>query len=112
MDEVSDHVRKVEIEKSEYLPGDDESSEDDEEAAEKKAKFKEFKKKFTTGEYVAHVIEGNKNILQRDFDELVIGDDGDSETSNFTESEEEDSYDDEGSDGELQRKKPRFPRGL
>ncbi|KAF0887599.1 hypothetical protein E2562_002316 [Oryza meyeriana var. granulata] len=99
MVEASDHVRKVEIEKSEYLPGDDESSEDDEEAAENKAKFKEFKKKFKTGEYVAH----------RDFDELVIGDDGDDETSNFTESEEEDNYDEEGSDGELQRKKPRFP---
>lgn len=53
---------------SDYLPGDDESSDIDEEAAENKAKYKDFKKKYMLGEYLAFADGDNISMTKKDME--------------------------------------------
>ncbi|KAL6633502.1 hypothetical protein ACP70R_026173 [Stipagrostis hirtigluma subsp. patula] len=109
-DNVMEIIESSDEDDGDYLPGDEYCSDADEEAAENKTKYKEFKKRYLEGEYLVFG-DGDKQGMTKNNLELLQVDylSEDSDTSYFSASEEEDSYD-ERSDGELDRRKPKFPR--
>nr|CAD39930.2 OSJNBa0091C12.8 [Oryza sativa Japonica Group] len=78
---------------SDYVGGDDCPSEDDEEAREIEGHYKELKRKMRAGKS-ARTAGGPK----------------DGNDTPYADSDDEDSYDEVGSDGELVRRKGKFPR--
>jgi len=93
---------------SDFLPGDDSSSEDDEEALNIKKKFMEFKRKCKKGQ-IAHLddIECAGRLPISLGDQLAIDDGNETPYANSSDAEEE-SFDD--SDGDIVRHNDEFPR--
>jgi alpha-galactosidase len=94
-----------------YLPGDDESSEEDEEAVQIRADLKELKKKLHARSMVVIDEAGHEvnveNLMASNPCATSLNDEGDSTDVNTD--DEADSYD-ETSNGELFRKENKFPR--
>lgn len=95
---------------SEYLPGDSSSSGDDEEADEIEKTFKEFKRKFKAG-HVSELdeitwaggAEPSRGIVP------YVVEEG-HETPYYDSSDDEASFDEQGSSGELVRHESKYPR--
>jgi len=85
-----DHVSN-DLEDSDYMPGDDCSSEEDDEAADILRKFRAFKKKLRNGEMAS-------------LDDVVLGSQAEKGV------QDEGSADEVGSDGELRQKKEHYRR--
>ncbi|EEC72042.1 hypothetical protein OsI_04947 [Oryza sativa Indica Group] len=92
---------------SDYVGGDDCPSEDDEEAREIERHYKELKRNMRAGkvhELDEVVFEGFKSQSAR-----IAGGPEDGNDTPYANSDDEDSYDEVGSDGELVRRKGKFP---
>lgn len=95
---------------SEYLPGDSSSSSDDEEADEIEKTFKEFKRKFKAG-HVSELdeitwaggAEPSRGIVPYVLEEGH-------ETPYYDSSDDEASFDEQGSSGELVKHESKYPR--
>ncbi|TVU44057.1 hypothetical protein EJB05_03484, partial [Eragrostis curvula] len=103
----NEDVRKESSSDSDYIPGDDCSSEDDEEAAEILKKFKTFKRKLRRGEAanLDDVVLGTSSPMPAGFVGLDVEGDTD-----YCESDDEESCEEMGSDGEFKRKPSNLPR--
>jgi alpha-galactosidase len=103
----SDEISSID---SEFLAGDDSSSEEDEEAKEILRRFKEFKKKLSSGQ-IAHLDDifiGGTSTQTGDC--IVIEDEGNM-TPYAKSSDEDESFEDLGSDVDgLVRKESKYPR--
>jgi hypothetical protein len=92
---------------NDFIPGDDSSSEEDEEAKEILRKFKQFKKNLRSGQ-VAHlddiVLESSTAMLPG----YSVVEDG-NETP-YLDTDDEESIEEVGTDGELKRKPSDYPR--
>jgi len=101
-DHVSDDSKD-----SDYMPGDDCTSEEDDEAADILRKFRAFKKKLRNGEMASldDVVLGSQA-------EKGVQDEVESEGygTSYLESNDEGSADEVGSDGELRQKKENYRR--
>ena len=97
----------AESEDSDYMPGDDCSSEEDDEAADILRKFRAFKKKLRNGEMATldDVLLGSQ--ASKGAQEEVESEGYDTP---YLESNDEDSVDELGSDGELRQKKEHYRR--
>jgi alpha-galactosidase len=107
-----DHSSDMDSESDkDYLPGDDESSEEDEEAVQIRADLKELKKKLHARGMVVVDEEGHEvnveNLMASNQWATSLNDDYDS--CDVDSDEDDDSYD-ETPEGELLRKERKFPR--
>jgi hypothetical protein len=108
----ADHSSYMDSESDkDYLPGDDESSEEDEEAVQIRADLKELKKKLHARGMVVVDEEGHEvnveNLMASNQWATSLNDDYDS--CDVDSDEDDDSYD-ETPEGELLRKERKFPR--